>query len=60
MPRGRKEDRQTLTDQQEVRAPLQWAEQVQFENIAAALCRALAKLPVSQTVVSSPAPQHCL
>jgi hypothetical protein len=44
MPRGRKKDPANMTAEEELRSILQWAEQMQLENIAAALRRVLRKL----------------
>jgi len=44
MPRGRKKDPANMTAEEEVRSLLQWAKQVQLENVAAALRRVLFKL----------------
>jgi hypothetical protein len=44
MPGGRKKDPANMTAEEELRSLLQWAEQMQLENVAAALRRVLAKL----------------
>jgi hypothetical protein len=36
-----------MTAQEEVQSLLKWAQQMQLENVAAALRRVLAKMPVS-------------
>jgi hypothetical protein len=47
MPRPKDIDLADMTAEEELRSLLQWAEQQKFENVAAALRRVLAKLPVS-------------
>jgi hypothetical protein len=42
---GRKKDPTHMTAEEELRSLLQWAEQTQHENVAAAIRRILAKLP---------------
>ena len=43
-----KKDAADMTAEEELRMLLQWAERMHFENVAAAVRRVLAKLPVSQ------------
>jgi hypothetical protein len=44
MPHGRKKDPANMTAEEELRNLLQWAEQMQLENVAAVLRRVLIKL----------------
>jgi len=44
MPRGRKKAADHLTAEEELRMVLQWAEQMDFQNIAAALRRIMGKV----------------
>jgi hypothetical protein len=44
MPCGRKKYPEHMTAKEELRSLLKWAEQVHFENVAAALRRILAKM----------------